>query len=191
MGIIEEIKSFYTFYRKLAKRDIVFYAEDAASYRYLEGLINQLTTIHNQQICYITSDSNDPILSNENNNINALYLNKLLPCFTLTLTSKLLIMTVPDLGHFHVKRSELGTHHVYLFHNIGSSFPVIRHAALFNYDTIFCAGPHHIEEIRRQEEIYQLPPKNIVEFGYYSLEKIFDDYKKRSQPVPSKHKGRV
>jgi len=65
-----------------------------------------------------------------------------------------------------------------MFHNIGSSFPVIRYGAIFHYDAIFCVGPHHEQEIRRQEELYNLPRKTLVKFGYCRLEKIYNDYKK-------------
>jgi YidC/Oxa1 family membrane protein insertase len=195
MGILNELRSFYTFYRKIPKneREIVFYSEDIASFRYFEGLIDYLTTEENLKICYITSDTSDPILSQKRSNIKALYIKSLLAFFTVTLDSKLLIMTMPDLHQLHVRRSERGTHHVYLFHNIGSSFPVIRFGALFHYDTIFCAGPHHIEEIRAQEDLYNLPKKHLVEFGYSSLEKIYNDYKNydHSKKKPSAYKARI
>ncbi len=175
----KEFKSFWVFYKKIDKRerDIVFYSEDGGSYSYYEGLIDYLTNRENLKICYITSDIYDPILTKTKTNIKALYIKSLLPLFTLTLTSKLLIMTMPDLHRFHIRRSEFGTHHIYMFHNIGSSFPVIRYGALFHYDTIFCAGPHHNEEIRQQEKIYDIPEKNFLNFGYYRLEKIYNENK--------------
>lgn len=179
-NIAKEIRSFYSFYRELRKdeRDIVFYSEDTASYNYFEGLIDYLVDVEGMKVCYITSDISDPLLRQKRKNIKVLYIKSLLPFFTVSLTSKILIMTMPDLHRFHVRRSEFGTHHIYLFHNIGSSFPVIRYGALFHYDAIFCVGPHHFEEIRRQEEIYALPKKNLVEFGYYRVEKIYNEYKK-------------
>ena len=38
--------------------------------------------------------------------------------------------------------------------------------------TIFCAGPHHIKEIRAMEIKYNLPKKNLVEHGYGRLDSI-------------------
>lgn len=195
MKFLRELRSFYTFYRKIPRneREIVFYSEDIASYRYFEGLIDYLTDKENLKICYVTSDISDPVLSQKRPNIRGLYIKSLLAFFTVTLDSKLLIMTMPDLHQFHVRRSERGTRHVYLFHNIGSSFPVIRFGALFHYDTIFCAGPHHKKEIRAQEDLYNLPKKQLVEFGYYSLEKVYDDYKNydHSSKTPSRYKARI
>jgi CDP-glycerol glycerophosphotransferase (TagB/SpsB family) len=182
---IEEIKSFWFFYNRMRKseREIVFYSEDAASYSYFEGLIKQLTTKYKLKICYITSDRNDPLFEKNLINMKVLHIKSFLRFFIGTLNSKILIMTMPDLHRMNIKRSSFGTHHIYMFHNIGSSFPVIRFGALFYYDTIFCVGPHHNEEIRRQEEIYNLPEKYLLNFGYYRLEKIAEEYKRY---IPSK-----
>jgi YidC/Oxa1 family membrane protein insertase len=50
--------------------------------------------------------------------------------------------------------------------------------AFDHYDTIFCTGPRHVKEIRRQEELRGLPAKNLVEAGYYRLERIYEKHKK-------------
>ncbi|MBN1671914.1 MAG: hypothetical protein JXR37_12820 [Kiritimatiellae bacterium] len=173
-----ELRSFWRFYNGVPKRDreIVFYAEDIASYAFFEGLIDDLTQRQGLKVCYVTSAANDPILARKRPDILPFYIKSLLAFFTVSLNSRVLIMTMPDLHRFHVRRSERGTHHIYMFHNIGSSFPVIRYGALFHYDTIFCVGPHHNEEIRRQEEIYGLPRKALVNFGYYRVEKVHGEY---------------
>jgi YidC/Oxa1 family membrane protein insertase len=194
-NFIDELKSFWIFYNKLHKseREVVFYAENAASYSYFEGLIDQLTTKLDMTICYITSDRDDPLFKQNLKKVRVLYINTLLRYFIGILNSKIIIMTVPDLHRMNIKRSSFGTHHIYMFHNIGSSFPVIRFGALFHYDTIFCAGPHHNEEIRRQEEIYSLPKKNLVNFGYYRLEKIAEGYRRYNPAARnmSSHKARI
>jgi YidC/Oxa1 family membrane protein insertase len=196
-NFIKEVASLYIFYSRTEKnkRDVVFYAEDKSSYKYFEGLIDRLTKYRNINICYITSDISDPILFQRNNkNIKSFYINFFLSLFVITLDSKLIIMTMPDLQLFHIRRSQRGACHVYLFHNIGSSFPVIRFGALFYYDVIFCVGDHHIEEIRKQEEIYKLPQKKLVKFGYYNIEKIHSDYENYTRHItkePSLYKARI
>jgi YidC/Oxa1 family membrane protein insertase len=186
-GIGEEIRSIYRFYQVSRARgiEIVFYAEDAAAWPYMEGLVEHLTESRGLGVCYVTSDMKDPLFFSKNENLHVFYVRSLLAFFTLTLRSKLLLMTMPDLHMFHVRRSEFGTHHVYLFHNIGSSFPVVRFGALFHYDTIFCVGPHHREEIRRQEELYGLPRKNLVEFGYYKVERVYEEYMRMAGSMAS------
>lgn len=196
-NLFREIKYYRDFLKiERNKKEIVFYAEDKSDYSYFEGLINYLTNQLNLNICYVTSDICDPILKLESKRIRTFYINSLFAFFAPLLDSKLLIMTMPDLHRFHIRRSLCGTHHVYIFHNIGSSFPVIRFGALFYYDTIFCVGSHHLEEIRKQEELYNLPKKNLVNFGYYRVEKADSTYRdyiqtQRKKEISSTHKVRI
>ncbi len=179
MNIINEIFN----YNKLlelndSKKQIVFYAEDEESFFHFKGIIDYLIKQLKQTVLYITSQKDDPILFNSSEKINALYFNKLLSKVIQNLKAKVIVMTMPDIDVFHIKRSKYCNNHIYIFHNIGSSFPVIRFGALFNYDTIFCVGPHHKIEIQTQEELYSLPKKNLVEFGYYKLELITEQFEK-------------
>lgn len=175
-----------------AARRIVFYAEDVASHGYFEGLLGRLLDSGPHPVCYFTSDPDDPIFQRSGPSLRVFYVSQLLPFLTRNLDGAVLVMTMPDLETFHVKRSRNDVNHVYLFHNIGSSFPVIRYGALFHYDTIFCVGEHHEQEIRRQEELYDLPAKTLVPFGYYRLEKTHRDYRSHQRTEPGgEHRGRV
>jgi YidC/Oxa1 family membrane protein insertase len=46
------------------------------------------------------------------------------------------------------------------------------------YDSILCAGPHHVKEIRKYEELAGLANKKLIEAGYYRLERIYSRYQK-------------
>jgi len=48
----------------------------------------------------------------------------------------------------------------------------LRKGAIDNYDTIFCVGPHHINEIRETEKIYGLKPKTLVKYGFGRLDTL-------------------
>jgi len=54
-----------------------------------------------------------------------------------------------------------------------------RHGAFDWFDTVFCAGPHHVNEIRCLEEKYDLPQKKILQHGYARLDSII----KHKQPT--------
>ncbi|MEZ5564529.1 MAG: hypothetical protein R3F24_02990 [Gammaproteobacteria bacterium] len=41
-----------------------------------------------------------------------------------------------------------------------------------SYDTILCAGPHQMREIRRREELHDLKPKQLLPHGYGRLEDL-------------------
>ncbi len=66
----KELKKFESL--KPSIRSIVFYAENAGSIVHLRPLIDQLTESLEREICYITSNRSDPILTTKNKKIHAI-----------------------------------------------------------------------------------------------------------------------
>ena len=161
-----------------SKRSIVFYAENKASMNHFRTLIFELTERMNFQICYISSVKNDPIFTSTNKNILSFYIGEgtARTKFFLTLRAKILVMDMPDLDTYHIKRSkEYPVHYIYLFHSMFSIHSYLRKGALDNYDTIFCVGPHQVNEIRATEKLYELKPKKIVNYGFGRLDTLLQE----------------
>ena len=161
-----------------SKRSIVFYAENKASMNHFRTLIFELTERMNFQICYITSVKDDPIFTSTNKNILSFYVGEgtARTKFFLTLRAKILVMDMPDLDTYHIKRSkEYPVHYIYLFHSMFSIHSYLRKGALDNYDTIFCVGPHQVNEIRATEKLYELKPKKIVNYGFGRLDTLLQE----------------
>jgi len=167
----------YRRFKKLPAQDrsIVFYTEHSGYHPCFEGIIERLIHQYDRTICYITSDKHDPILKNSDPRIRPFYLNRLLPFFMAFVDCKVFVMTLTDLNHFHLKRSIHPVHYVYVFHALVSTHMAYRYGAFDHYDSILCTGPHHVEEIRRHEELNGLTPKTLIEAGYYRLERIYQD----------------
>jgi len=177
-ALFKEIRDFHRFFKlPKEKKQVVFYSEQGSYYAYFEGLIEELLN-HGQNICYITSDLNDPIFKKPNDKITPLYIKSLLSFFMPLVDCQVMIMTLTDLDNYHLKRSKNPVHYVYVFHALVSTHMVYSENAFDNYDSILCAGPHHVNEIRRKEELKKLKPKNLIEAGYYRLERIHDRFKK-------------
>ena len=175
----KELKKFENLTDK--ERSIVFYAENEASMNHFRLLISELTEEKNLQICYVTSVKNDPIFSSKNKNINTFYIGDGITRtkFFLTLKAKILIMDMPDLQTFHIKRSKVyPVHYVYIFHSMFSTHSYLRKGALDNYDTIFCVGKHHEKEIRATEERYGLKEKKLIEYGFGRLDTLLQEKQK-------------
>ena len=167
------------------ERSIVFYAENEASMNHFRTLIFELTERMNFQICYITSVKNDQILSSKNKNILSFYIGEgaVRTKFFLTLRAKILVMDMPDLDRYHIKRSKAyPVHYIYLFHSMFSIHSYLRKGALDNYDTIFCVGPHHVNELRTTEKLYGLKPKTIVNYGFGRLDTLLQEKEKFAKP---------
>lgn len=177
--LLKEIKDLHSFFWKTKKeeKEMVFYTEHQGYYPNFEGIIKKLIE-KNKTICYITSDSTDPILKNQHPKIKAFYINKLLIFLMTSLDCKVCIMTMADLNQFHIKRSLKPVHYVYLFHALVSTHMVYRPGAFDHYDSILCTGPYQIKEIQKHEKLNNLKPKKLIEAGYYRLERIYDAYEK-------------
>lgn len=168
------------------ERSIVFYAENIASMNHFKTLIKELTEKMNLKICYVTSVQDDPIFKSQNKNILSFYIGSgvIRTKFFLTLNAKILIMDMPDLNNFHIKKSKISSvHYIYLFHSMFSVHSYLRKGAIDHYDTIFCVGQHHINEILETEKIYNLKQKNLVRYGFGRLDSLLQqkqDYRQTS-----------
>jgi len=175
------LKSVIAFGRlKPQSRKIVFYAEDAQSQNFLFDLAKELLAKFDQEVCYLTSDIDDTILSvnKYHTNLHAYYIGDgfLRTWLFVSLKADLMVMTMPDLENFHLKRSAVyNVHYLYIFHALVSTHSAYRLGAFDSYDTIFCAGPHQIKEIRQTEKFYNLNKKNIFRDGYRPLEYLINE----------------
>ena len=161
-----------------SERSIVFYAENKASMNHFRLLINHLTEEMNLKICYVTSVKDDPIFLDTNTNINSFFIGNgtVRTKFFLTLKAKILIMDMPDLETYHIKRSKVfPVHYIYIFHSMFSIHSYLRKGAVDNFDTIFCVGEHHVKEILEIEKIYDLKPKKLVKYGFGRLDTLLDE----------------
>lgn len=159
------------------EREVVFYAEHGGYFPNFEGLVRELTQRHDKVVSYITSAAADPILDAPPDGVRSFYMKDSLPLQMAFIDCKVFVMTLTDLNQFHLKRSAHPVHYVYVFHSLVSTHMMYRAGAFDHYDSVLCAGPHHVEEIRRREEQQGLAHKQLVEAGYFRLERIRDRYR--------------
>jgi len=167
---------------KQNERDIVFYSENENSMLIFKSLISELTNKHNLNICYVTSSKDESILKKPNNRIKSFFIGDgvVRTKFFLNLKAKILIMTMPDLETFHIKKSKVyPVHYVYLFHSMVSTHLIYRRSAFEHFDSIFCVGNYQLDEIRSTEKLYNLKPKNLIRYGYSHLDNLLEKYSKR------------
>lgn len=159
-------------------RHIVFYSEGAGDWPHLGPVIKSLLNRHDTKIAYLTSSQDDPGLAVSHPNFRAFNIGSgaIRTILFRGIDCRHFVMTLTDLETFHLKRSVHRVHYVYLFHAINSTHTVYRRGAFDAYDTILCAGPHHIDEIRKTERRYGLKPKELIEHGSVKLDRIITEY---------------
>ena len=181
LRIIKEIIRFNRL--SLKERAVVFYAENRNSWVHFEPIILSLLEKHQQIICYVTSSSEDPILTKPLQGITPFFIGEgyLRNWFFHTLKASCLVMTMPDLETYFIKRSSMHTvHYLYVHHSMVSTHVIYRKGAFDSFDTIFCVGPHHFDEIRATEKFYNLKKKHLLKHGYGHLDSILVKRKKKN-----------
>jgi YidC/Oxa1 family membrane protein insertase len=94
--------------------------------------------------------------------------------------SDVVVMTMPDLENYHIKRSYIrkDIEYIYIPHGMDSLNLTMRTGSMDHFDTVFCVGKHQKEEIEKNEIAYGLPNKKLVEWGYSLLDGMVADYNK-------------
>jgi len=158
-----------------AKKQLVFYSESSGFYKYFKGIIDYILDNSDITVHYVTSDLKDQVFAISNPMFKAYYVagNGLI-AFMMRMDADMVIMTMPDLQRYHIKRSLVrkDIEYVYLDHAM-TSFHLGYHEGAFDYyDTIFCNGPNQVEEMRAIEKIYNLPYKRLINTGYSFLDML-------------------
>ena len=177
----KELKRF----EKLDKKDrsIVFYLENEYSFIYFQPIVEKLTQKYDMKICYITSSKTDPMLTCKDKNILPFYIGDGMARsnFFINLKATIIVMTMPDLETFHIKRSKVyPVHYVYIFHSLTSTHYIYRKNAFDNFDTIFCTGDYQINEIQEREREFNLGEKKLVKHGYGRLDTLINEVQSTS-----------
>ena len=176
-------KADYKRFFSVVNKHLVFYSENNGFYKYYAGMIEYILKNTNIVIHYITSDPDDSIFkkAEENSRIKAYYIGeKKLITLMMKLDADVVVMTMPDLENYHIKRSYIrkDIEYIYIPHGMDSLNMTMRTGSMDHFDTVFCTGKHQKEEIKKTEKIYELPEKTLVEWGYCLLDSMRDDYNK-------------
>lgn len=170
-------KADYKRFFSIVNKHVVFYSEKSGFYKYFQDTIAYLLSHSNLVIHYVTSDPDDQIfgIAEREPRIKPYYIGeKRLITLMMKLEADIVLMTMPDIETFHIKRSYIkkDIEYIYLFHGFASTHMVLREEALDHYDTIFCSGPVQIKEIRAREAMKGLPEKKLIDTGYGVVEHL-------------------
>ena len=182
---IKSFKNYKKFKQNLnSNKNLVFFSEGShhwAHLKYLINLVNEEKIIVN----YVTIDENDECYNNQQNSINNYYISNLiiLNFFFKTLKNSILITSLPDLGKYYFKKNNYNNKYIYIFHSLASIHTQYYYDSFKNFDIVFCAGPHHVREIRQIEKIYKFKKKLLIEYGYPRIDDLYinNDKKKYSK----------
>lgn len=176
----KKAKADYKRFFGIVNKHLVFYSESSGFYKYYKGIIEYILARTNITIHYITSDYGDKIfeLEKENPQIKAYFIDeKRLITLMMKMDADVVVMTMPDLDTYHIKRSYVrkDIEYVYIPHGMDSNNLTFRPRALHAFDAVFASGPHQLEENTALAEKFGSQQKQI-EYGYCLLDEMIADY---------------
>lgn len=174
-------KADYKRFFNVVNKHIVFYSEGSGFYKYFKGAIEWLLANSDAPIHYVTNDPDDQIfeLAEREGRIKPYYIGqKKSITLMMKMDADVVVSTQEDLDNYYIKRSYIrkDVKYVFMFHHMTSTHMVATKRSYDNFDTIMCVGPHQVAEIRRAEELRELPAKELVECGYGLLDEVIAAY---------------
>lgn len=187
-------KTDYKKFLKAPDKKVVFYSEKNGFYKYYQNIIEEIVRRTNIIVHYITSDPEDEVFQMESDQFKPYYIGEhRMIVLMMKMETDIMVMTTPDLENFQLKRSyvQKDIEYIYVPHDVNSANLSFHKEALDHYNTIFTSGPKNKSEIAEREQKYQLPAKNLVEWGSSVIDnmtKSYEDMIKESAPKGKEEK---
>ena len=175
LDFFKHYSNFLNYYSlDIREKDVTIYSENKNYWPYLKEILFGLLEDNHLSICYVTSDFNDPGLLVNNKNLKKFCIGNghIREIFFRTLDTKIILMTMPDLNNFQIKKSKNIINYVYVQHSLNSLHMAYREGAFNHFDTVVCAGEHHLREMIEIEKYYKLEPKLKLKYRYYPIHSL-------------------
>lgn len=189
--MIKKEKTDYKRFFSIANKKLVFYSESSGFYKYYKGVIKYLLKHTNLTIHYITNDYNDQIfeIAKKYPKIKPYYIEeKKAITLMMKMDADVVVMTMPDIQNFHIKRSYVRKDIEYIFypHSIDSINMTFRKGAVDHYDSVLITGKDQRDEC---EEIFKKHSvsNKIIDMGYPLIDDMIRTYNK-TEHKPNKVK---
>ena len=176
----------------IVNKHLVFYSESNGFYKYYKSMIEYILKNTKITIHYITSDFNDNIFNMEKENpsrIKAYFISeRKLITLMMKMDADVVVMTMPDLENFHIKRSYVrkDIEYIYVPHGMNSLNMCQRTSSMDHYDTVFACGKHQREEFEKGNIVYNLPNRKIFNWGYSLLDDMIEEYNSKNKKESNK-----
>ena len=161
-------------------------AEQKAEEEAYKKMIEELLENSDIVIHYVTSDPEDQVFQIKHERFKTYYIGEIkLITLMMKLDCDIVVMTMPDLETYHIKRSYVrkDMEYIHVPHSIDSMNMTYRKGSIDHFDTIFCVGPHHKDEVEKMEETYDLPHKVLLNWGYCLLDDMRKDYESKEKVI--------
>ena len=133
------------------------------------------------EVCYVSSDINDKIISFKIKNL-FIGNNLLMKYFFTNIKAENLILTLTDLDNHIIKKTKNIKRYIYFFHAPVSTTKSYTAGAFDNYDMILCNGNYQIDEIRKREFFQKNKKKELIKSGYFYFDYLKENLNHQKIP---------
>ena len=163
------------------KLKFIFYSENKSYQKYSYQLIKLLARKYPDEVCYVSSDINDKIISFKIKNL-FIGNNLLMKYFFTNIKAENLILTLTDLDNHIIKKTKNIKKYIYFFHAPVSTTKSYTAGAFDNYDIILCNGNYQIDEIRKREFFQKNKKKELIKSGYFYFDYLKENLNHQKIP---------
>ena len=179
----------YKRFLSIGDKHLVFYSESNGFYKYYRATIQYILDNTNIPIHYITSDPNDHIfeMAKENDQIKPYYIDsQKLITLMMRMDADVVVMTMPDLETFQIKRSYVrkDVEYIYVPHCTHSMNLTMRQGSTDYFDAVLVTGKHQREEQEAVERVHHIENQRIIDAGYPLLDDLSTSYEKMMEEHP-------
>ena len=188
-------KADYKRFFSIRNKHVVFYSEKSGFWKYFKDIVEELLKQSNIRIHYITNDPDDQIfeIAKSEPRIIPYYIGpKKIITLMMRMDADIVVMTTPDLESYHIKRSYIrkDIEYIYTPHDMASMNITFHEEAFDHFDTLLMAGDSQTAEVRKREELFGLPKKNLVPCGYCMLDDLIAAWEER-KPDENKERKQI
>ncbi len=158
----QDIKSFFKLNHN---KKIVIYIENLQYKKYFGYVIDYLEK-SNLKVTLISDKLDDQLKKLKNIEMISIQSDFLRNLLLSNINCGILILTTPDIGNLHVKKSKFCKHYLYIFHSVVSTRMVYGKNAFKNYDTICCNGAYQFEELKELNTQLDNSNQKLLQTGY-------------------------
>lgn len=156
------------------KNPFVIFSDDKRYWSIFEPICREMDK-RGMDVVYLTASPDDAALTSEYTHLKAECIQNENKMYTRLnfLNATIVLSTTPGLEVYQWKRSRDVQHYVHIPH-AANDITLYRMFGIDYYDAIMLSGDYQIDDIRRLEELRQLPKKELIKIGIPYMDKMVD-----------------
>lgn len=169
------------------KIPFAIFSDDKRYWNIFEPICKEMNR-RGKDVVYMTSSEDDPVFECPYEHVKAEYIGEDNKAFAKLnfLKATILLSTTPGLDVYQWKRSKEVDHYVHIFH-AANDVTLYRMFGIDYYDSLLLSGEYQARDIRRLEEMRNLPAKELYQIGIPYMD-VMKERLAQAEPIEKKER---